>query len=88
MFAKEARVVVEGCWTPDTFPGVGTVGTKWTEVFYGTGDSVQEALDEAIEMAVQCGWEVGELQPPYQDELDEEEKGEVEYQFYVSVYVR
>lgn len=40
------------------FPGCGTYGTDYTEVYTGIGDSAYEALNDALEQAATSDWDI------------------------------
>jgi hypothetical protein len=46
------------------FPGRGTAFTEWDDVFVGIGDTPEEAAEDALEYAAQCGYELDGIEAP------------------------
>jgi len=66
------------------FQGCGTSFTDYTDVYTGIGDSAKEALEDALEQAATCGWDVDSIENNESNALDVTE-GADECHHYVSI---
>jgi hypothetical protein len=72
------QVVECGVNYPDYFSGFGVSFTEYTDCAVGIGDTPQEALDDALEMLAQSGWNVDLITETLDDgpSLAEEDEAE------------
>jgi hypothetical protein len=56
------RIVVHGIEAPDYFQGHGIAFTKWADCATGIGDTLIDALNDALESLAQNGWEVAPIE--------------------------
>jgi hypothetical protein len=85
------EIVDHGIDNSQYFAGCGTMFTDYTDVGTGTGDTPAEALDDALEMLAQGGWNldiVTEKLPDEPSASDEYPGEDSEMYYYVSVRVR
>ena len=87
---SEYHVESHGLDSPQYFPGVGIVGTRWEDVAIGSGDTEAEAYEDALESLAQCDWDVSSLPSATDAGMDSEEVAPEgsDMWYYVAVYVR
>jgi len=77
------------------FPGAGVSFTKWERVYVGVGDTAEDAMNDAAEMAAQsCEWaDIPSAQEDFNTEsahedCDDHKDEDCELHHYVALFIR
>jgi hypothetical protein len=68
--ARSYRIVDHGLMFSDYFSGHGRSYTDWEDCATGYADDVKEAVNEALEMLAENGWDLSVIEPQIKAEMD------------------
>jgi len=68
-YARSYRIVDHGLMFSDYFGGHGTAFTEWEDAATGYGDDIKEAVNDALNMLAESGWDLSIIQPKIDEEM-------------------